>query len=334
MMRDGVLVRVVAGLAFGIGSLVSAQSSSSSIRIVSSFVPASSISSIPASSVSRFQSSPTGKIQSVVSSQTPLSSSTSTSQTPASPSEPSASALPACALTCDTLTKAQSACRANTPLANLQTNATLYRDCFCHSPAYHSLQSSHPSICTTSCPSPTDIAATQSFYQKFCNEDEPNNTTSTSTTISQTPTGNQATNMQTPQPSGPRLSKNSTIAIAIGASIALLLLCALAYYPVFAAGRRATHRSRSPSLAGSHHRRGSVGSNSASASKSRTRDTSLRSGMETDEEAGAGAPVAEIARSPGKGMSRRGSGDVRMPPPGSPRAKELVHVISVAAFKE
>lgn len=92
-------------------------------------------------------------------------------------------------------------------------------------------------------------------------------------------------------------------------------------------------RSQTPSLAGSRHRRGS---------------SSFKTGAtEETEEAGeeGGAPIAEIPRSPldrsrrgslgevekGKGRSRRGSIDA----PKSPRVPpEMVHVISVAAFKE
>jgi hypothetical protein len=90
-------------------------------------------------------------------------------------------------------------------------------------------------------------------------------------------------------------------------------------------------RCHSPSLAGEHHRPGS--------SSSKTAQTE-----EIEEEEEGGAPIAEIARSPlgrsrrssmgevekGRGRSRRGSADA----PGSPRPSEMVHVISVAAFKE
>lgn len=92
-------------------------------------------------------------------------------------------------------------------------------------------------------------------------------------------------------------------------------------------------RSQTPSLAGSRHRR-----DSSSSKTGATEETE-----EAEEEGG--APIAEIPRSPlnrsrrgslgevekGKGRSRRGSIDV----PRSPRVSpEMVHVISVAAFKE
>lgn len=308
--------------------LVSAQTSSvSSILQASSTKPASS-----PGPVFQNQSSPSKTTTTILTSST---SSTVSAKTTASPA---ASGLPACANRCQILAQAQVECMQAAPgtdTSSYTATQTAYQQCFCHSSAFLSLQAYSESFCSTECPVLEDRSTIKTYYLNFCQSKLPNSSISTeaSNIASGTATDSPSTLTSAPTPARPKLSKAAIIGVAVGASVGLIALCALAYYPVFVAGRRAM-RSGTTSLAGSRHRRNS------SASKTGATTVTLEG-----EEDGGGAPIAEIARSPmrrsrrssfgdiekGKGRSGKCSLEVqrspRMPP-------ELVHVISVAAFKE
>ncbi|KAE9983920.1 hypothetical protein EG328_009369 [Venturia inaequalis] len=287
---------------FLLTSLISAQSSfvSSSFFATSSIRPSSS-------------QGPTSRIQSTSTRNQNVATTTPNSNAPSPTSNPTPSSLPICAPQCLILKQAQVRCMQGNPSA--QINQTTYQQCFCKSSAYISLQH-YDTFCSTECPSQSDRSAIKAFYHDFCST----STSSTATSLSATDTPSTATGSAT-KPSSKPLSKATTIGIGVGASIGLILLCCLAYYPVFRAGRRAK-QSETSSLAGSHHRR---------KSSSKTQNTNWT----TDEEEG-GAPIAEIARSPMRRSRRSSFGRSSIEGiPASPKIPpDTYQVISVAAFKE
>lgn len=227
--------------------------------------------------------------------------------------------LPSCAPQCLILKQAQVQCLDGN--ASAHTNQITYQQCFCKSPAYISLQN-YDTLCSTECRSQSDRSTIRAFYYNFCSTSN----SSTAAIVSATDTPATATDSAT-KPGATPLSKATTIGIGVAASLGLILLCCLAYYPVLRAGRR-TMRSEI-----SDHRRGS---------SSHTANTHWTIGKEEG-----GAPVAEIARSPmrrsrgssfgemerGRAQRSRRSSIVGTPA-SLRRPPDIYQVISVAAFKE
>jgi hypothetical protein len=138
------------------------------------------------------------------------------------------SALPPCALTCESLKKAELVCEPSTAAGVFATNQTAYHNCFCQSNLTTTLATSPNGVCDVECPVQADRVKIQDWYAGYCNLKPITSPSSTTAAASASKTSSSA--------SGKRrngLSKNATIGVAVGVSIAMILVAVAIYFPLF-----------------------------------------------------------------------------------------------------
>jgi hypothetical protein len=177
--------------------------------------------------------------------QTHTSTNTTAAATPTPILQPGV--LPPCALTCQNLKKAELICEPSTAAGVFTTNQTAYHDCFCNSNLTTILQTSPNGVCDVECPAQADRVKIQDWYVVYCNI----KAATTSTTSSPTAVSSTAAATTSAKPSGKRrngLSKNATIGIAVGISVAMILIALAVYFPLFKAALFAVRHKIPPAI--------------------------------------------------------------------------------------
>ncbi|KAF2425763.1 hypothetical protein EJ08DRAFT_382191 [Tothia fuscella] len=165
--------------------------------------------------------------------------------------------IPPCALACQTLFKAESACSPSNPAAVLRLNTTDYKSCMCQSNLLTPLLKGANGPCDVECPLQKDREAWKRWYGGYCKEDSASTTTSstaaasstqTSTSQSTTSTTIAAAAATTTSPTSSEattpkrrngLSKSATIGVAVGISVLMVLVAVGIYFPLLRSAGRA-----------------------------------------------------------------------------------------------
>jgi hypothetical protein len=136
-------------------------------------------------------------------------------------------ALPPCALSCQNLKNAELICEPNTAAGVFATNQTAYHDCFCQSNLTAPFATSPNGPCDVECPVQSDRVKIQDWYTGYCNLKA---VTSSSSAAAATPTSTTSSQASKKRRNG--LSKGATIGVAVGASVAMILLALAIYIPL------------------------------------------------------------------------------------------------------